>query len=419
MTTSANAPAITEETVRRLSQRHEEPEWLLQRRLDAWRAFETMAMPDPLEEEWRRTDISGLDVEETLRKVGQDLDRSSRDQGRVGLEVVPAGPASRLVYASLTDAAKSHPDLVKESFLSLISPTEWKLQALAAALHDQAAVIYVPRGADIEAPITHLVRASGTGIFPYLLIVADENSSVTVLQETESGDAAEHILASGAVEIIARQDAQVRFIESQRWGENAYAFSTIRARLDRGAQLQASLIGLGSRLSKTKLEVSLEGEGAYADLLGLSLGDGKQHFDYITLQDHLAPRTSSNLLFKSALDDESSQVWTGTVRIHKDAGASEANQASRNLLLSDKAKAAPIPVLEIEAYDVLRCSHGATAGPLDTDQLFYLESRGIAPIEAERLLVEAFFREVVDRLPESVDRERLQEAIAGKIGVRR
>jgi Fe-S cluster assembly protein SufD len=152
-----------------------------------------------------------------------------------------------------------------------------------------------------------------------------------------------------------------------------------------------------------------------AELLGLAFGNEKQHFDYLTLQDHIAPRTASDLLFKAALDDEASTVWRGLARIQKGAGQSEANQTSRNLLLSDRAKAAPIPILEIEAYDVLRCSHGATAGPLDEDQRFYLESRGVPPVEAQQLLVEAFFREVLDRLPAGVDQDALEAAIARKL----
>jgi Fe-S cluster assembly protein SufD len=162
--------------------------------------------------------------------------------------------------------------------------------------------------------------------------------------------------------------------------------------------------------------VELEGEGARADLAGLSFGDGRQHFDYTTLQDHVGPRTASDLLFKAALDDEASEVWYGTVRIRKGASQSDANQTSRNLLLSDHAKAAPIPVLEIEAYDVLRCSHGAAAGPLDEEQRFYLESRGIPAGEAERLLVEAFFQPVLDRMPAAAIRTRIEKALASKIG---
>lgn len=402
MTTSANAPAITEATVRDLSRRRNEPSWLLDRRLDAWRAYEAMLMPNPLEEEWRRTDISALDLDAAL----------------AGFTIVENGVSSTavpgLVYRDLSEAARDNRALVEPYLHALVKPTDWKLQALQAALWD-GALIYVPRGAEIEVPVMHLARSIGSAYFPHLLIVAEAASSVTVLVDTESGDRATQSLVSGAVEIFAKQDARVRFVELQRWGRDAYNFSTIRARLEQGAELTAGLVGLGSRLTKTKLEVSLEGEGSRTELLGLSFGDGKQHFDYGTLQDHIAPRTTSDLLFKAALAGEASEVWYGTVRIQKGASASDANQTSRNLLLSDKAKAAPIPVLEIEAYDILRCSHGAAAGPLDEEQLFYLESRGISPSDSERFLVDAFFQQVIDRMPGEAIRERVEQALTAKI----
>jgi len=289
------------------------------------------------------------------------------------------------------------------------------LAALQAAAWQGGAFVYVPRGADVQLPLRYAIAQADSLIAPHLLIVADEDSSVTVIQETVSNGGDAQALVSGAVEIVARPNARVRFLEVQRWGAGVYNFSTVRARLDRGASLTAALVGLGSRLTKTKLEAVLEGEGASAELLGLSFGDGQQHFDYGTLQDHIGAHTSSDLLFKAALADSASEVWTGTVRIRKGASQSAANQTSRNLLLSDKSKAAPIPVLEIEAYDVLRCSHGASAGPLDEDQRFYLQSRGIPKDEAQRLLVEAFFQPVLDRMPAAVVRERLEAALAAKI----
>jgi len=407
MTARANAQAISEETVRALSLRLNEPDWLLERRLAAWRAYEAMSMPDPLDEEWRRTDISALELDSLLNQQPQP-------EGGLSPHGAGAGPdAAAFVYGSVSELARTRPQAVQPYLHSLVKATDWKLQALQAALFE-GTLIYVPRGVEVEAPVTHLARAASGTYFPHLLIVVEENAGLTVLQETASRIEDRQTLVSGGVEIFCGPDARVRFVETQRWGAEAFAFSTMRARLERGAHLQAGLVGLGGRLAKTKLEVTLAGEGASAELLGLSFGGGRQHFDYVTLQDHLAPRTSSDLLFKAALDGESSQVWTGTVGIQKGAGQSDANQASRNLLLSEHAKAAPIPVLEIEAYDVLRCSHGATAGPLDEDQLFYLESRGIPPAESERLLVEAFFQEVIDRLP--VDRDRLRETLSNRIG---
>jgi Fe-S cluster assembly protein SufD len=404
MTTSTSAPTITEAAVREISRRHREPEWLLDRRLAALRAFNAMAMPDPRAEEWRRTDISRFDFIEAFANT------------QVATAELAGEVAKGAVFIDLHEAAKTHEALLRDYLHSLTRPSDWKLAALQAAAWENGALIYVPRGVELELPLRYLVTQNGAPAYPHLLIVAESNSDVTVVQESRGQATAGYSLVNGAVEIVCRPDARVKYVDVQSLGTGGvYAFSTIRARLERGAQLSASLIGLGGLLSKTKLEVSLEGEGAHAELLGLTYGDGKQHFDYMTLQDHIAPRTSSDLLFKAALDGESSSVWTGNVHIQKTAGQSEAHQTSRNLLLSDHAKAAPIPVLEIEAYDVLQCSHGASAGPLDEDQRFYLESRGIPSDVAQQLLVEAFFVEVIDRLPVGVDREAITNDVLGKL----
>ena len=430
MTTRAPAPTITEKTLRERSRRQGEPAWLLKRRLDAWRAFEAMAMPSPLEEEWRRTDVSDLDLDAALAPVGPPpkarLPRDLLDRrGLAGLLVQQGaavvehylGPeaAQGVLFVDLVSAAQTRSDLVEEHLHSLVLPTEWKLLALEAALWQGGALVYVPRGVEVTLPLRYAAQATSGALFPHLLVVAEEESSVTVVQDSHSAAAAAQTLVSGVVEIVARPYARVRYLDVQRWGGGVFHFSTVRARLEHGAELTAGLVGLGGRLTKTRLEVALEGEGARAELLGLSFGEASQHFDYVTLQDHIAPRTTSDLLFKAALDDSASEVWNGTVRIQRGASASDANQTSRNLLLSERAKAAPIPVLEIEAYDILRCSHGATAGPLDEEQRFYLESRGIAPAEAERLLVGAFFKEVLDRLPAPGFHARIEKAIGRRI----
>lgn len=416
MTSRANAPQITEENVTALSTRLNEPTWMRDRRVAAFRAFEAMAMPDPRAEDWRRTDISGLDLEAAL---------SRSDVGEISWQ---AGGFAPVVFAKLHMPEKFyfgelglgrhyHEEAIQKHLHSLVLPTEWKLGALQAAMQQGTTLVYVPRNTEVSEPLKIEITSKGAPVYPHLLIIAEENSSVTIIQDVSSDDASgKKALASGAVEIFAAPNARVRYTERQRWGSGVYSFATVRARVERGAEVTATLIGLGGRMARTKLEVDLVGEGARAELLGLSLGNEHQHFDYQTLQNHLAPRTASELLFKAALDGYSSNVWHGTVRIHKGAGQSEASQSSRNLLLSDHAKAAPIPVLEIEAYDVLRCSHGATAGPVDPEQRFYLESRGVPPAEAESLLIEAFFHEVVDRLPVEAFREQVMEDINTKIG---
>ena len=415
MTTRATAPSITEEAVRELSRRSNDPQWFADRRIEAFRSYEAMSMPDPLfEEEWRRTDISGLDLPAALTASGEAQTRRGAQGTDATVQVnrvegLPAG-----VFFGSFEEAREHDGLLQRVLGTLVKADEWKLAALQASLVQQGTLVYVPRGVELEAPLSLLHSSEGKAMFPHLVIYAEPGSAVTLLQDSRSPDVDTQLLASSAVEIFAMQDARVQFVDLQRWGSNAFNFSTMRVRLERGAQFTGALIGLGGRVSRTKLEVDLVGEGASAQLFGLSFGSDRQHFDYTTLQNHIAPHTSSDLAFKAALTDSASEVWYGTVRIHKGASQSEASQTSRNLLLSDHAKAAPIPVLEIEAHDILRCSHGATAGPLDEEQRFYLESRGIPPAETEQLLVEAFFRELIDRLPN----ERLRESVAEQLFAR-
>jgi Fe-S cluster assembly protein SufD len=190
----------------------------------------------------------------------------------------------------------------------------------------------------------------------------------------------------------------------------------MRARLEKDASLEAILLGLGGALTQSRLDVLLEGEGSRANLLGLFVGGAEQRFDYDTRQDHIAPRTESDLLFKSTLAGRASLVWKGVVDVRQTASQAAANQTSRNLLLSDQASASPTPILEISAHDVLRCSHGATVGPVDREQIFYLQSRGISPEEAERMLVEGFFSEVLDRIPSERLRGRVQAVLHAKLG---
>jgi Fe-S cluster assembly protein SufD len=373
-----------------------------------------MAMPTGDEEEWRRTDLSGFDLEGDLSRFAltSGLEKLGTAAGPVAAQ--RGQPAGTPVVMDLSDAAKGHEGIVREYLYSLVRPSEWKLQALEAALWSRGTFVYVPAGLETNISLKNAGEAAEP-LFTHLLVVADENSSVTIIQEDESPDSDQQSLISGAVEVVQKAHSRVRWFDVQRWGSNAYNFATVKAHLDPGAEFLACNVGLGGRLTKARIEAVLDGEGSRAELLGLSLGGEQQHFDYITLQDHIGPKTSSDLLYKAALTGHASEVWYGTVRIHTGATGSDANQTSRNLLLSDKAKAAPIPVLEIEQYDILRCSHGATAGPVDEEQLFYLESRGIEHKEAERMLVDAFFQEVLDRIPDEAVRGGVQTALAEKL----
>ena len=435
MIETAELVALSTRAVEELSARGNEPDWLLTRRREAWRLFEEAPMPDPLSEEWRRVDVGRLTLDGLLpyaaapgpienaaglpRELRSLWDEREELAGRLiqhNSDVVYAALDESLaqqgvIVVDLQRAAREQPELVREHLGSAVSPGEWKYQSLHSALWSGGCLCYVPANVEVELPIEYGVGLTtpGLGLFPHLLIVAEHNSKVTVIQESVSPTLDGLNVVAGTVEIIAREGAQVRFVDVQRWGRNVQNFSTMRALLSKDASLQAILLGLGGTITKSRLDVLMNEAGSRTELLGLFFGDSDQTFNYDTLQDHIAPRTESDLLFKSTLTDQASLTWHGIVNVHKTASQAAANQTSRNLLLSDKASAAPTPILEISAHDVLRCSHGATVGPVDQEQIFYLQSRGIPAEEAERMLVRGFFSEVLERVPS----ERLQKRVFG------
>ncbi len=442
MTQAAATVSISRRAVEELSARHDEPDWLRKRRLDAWRLFEEAPMPDPLSEEWKRTDATLLTLDGLvaageshapidspagltgeIRSLWDEREevagRLLQHEGDVVHRALDADLERRgVIVADLNTATREHKDIVREHLSSLVSPGEWKYLALHEAVWSGGCFVYVPEGVEVELPVEYSVGLSTPrlALFPRLLIVAAPNSSVTVIQEQTSPALDGLNIVSGAAEVFAGPGARVRFVEVQRWGSSVQHFSTARATLARDASFQSISLGLGGALTKARLDVLLSEEGAHAELLGLFIGDADQRFDYDTRQDHIAPRTTSDLLYKAALNGSASFAWTGVVDIRDTASQSAANQTSRNLLLSDKASASPTPVLEISAYDVQRCSHGATVGPVDQEQIFYLQSRGIPHDEAERMLVEGFYSEVLERVPSERLQQRVRRVLTGKLG---
>jgi Fe-S cluster assembly protein SufD len=292
-----------------------------------------------------------------------------------------------------------------------VTPDRTKLTAMHAALRTGGTFIHVPRGVQVELPIQSLVHldAAGTAVFPHTLVVAEEGSSVTVIDRYASPDLGS-ALSLANVEIFAGPNAQVRYLSLQDWGRGVSHLSVLRTRLARDAQVRTLAVSFGGDLSRTEVESVLAESGAHSEMLGVYFSDGTQHVDHRSLQDHVAPHCTSDLLYKGALRDASRVVYSGLIRIHPGARGSDAYQTNRNIVLSPEAKADSIPNLEIENNDV-RCSHAASVGPVDENEVFYLQSRGIRRDEAERLIVTGFFAEVLDRIPLEEVRSGLDEAI--------
>ena len=407
----AAGPNVSLADVEAISARSEEPAWLLERRLEAWRAYEAMDLPDPGDEQWRRTDVRAIPLD-GVRIDGAP--RSANGSRPLSDDLAAQG----VILSDLHVAARERGDLVRKYLGTAVKHDEWKYVALNAAAWSSGTFLYVPKDAVIAEPIQILTRLSNneSAALPRALIVIDAYATVKVVDETTSIDGAAPAFVSGVTEIFVGEGAKVEYYSVNGWGRNVYNFNTVRAVLGRDAELTATVVGTGSKLTKARYDVLMPESGARTQLLGVTFGDGDQHFDYNTLQDHSGQHTTSDLQFKSALTDSASLVWYGVTHIRRSAGGSEANQTSRNLLLSEQAKAAPIPILEIEAYDVSKCSHGATVGPVDENELFYLQSRAVPHDVAERMLVEGYFADVLDRVPDARLRRRVMDTVLAKMG---
>jgi Fe-S cluster assembly protein SufD len=323
----------------------------------------------------------------------------------------PALVAQGVIFSDLDAAAATHPDLVEQQLHSLVPTSRTKFLALHGAFRTAGTFLHVPDGVEIELPLQTLtyLDADGAAVFPHTLIVVGANASVTFIDRYVSPDLT-RAFSDAVTEIVVGDGARVRYASIQDWGSGVTHLGVQRARVGRDADIRTLAIGFGADLSRAEAETILAEPGGFSEMLGVFFADGEQHFDHRTLQDHVAPNCRSDLLYKGALRDQSRAVYSGWVHVRPDAQKTNAMQTSRNIVLSEHAKADAIPNLEIENNEV-RCGHAASVGPVEEDTLFYLQSRGIPLQEAERLIVFGFFQEVLDRVALLEVREGLAGAI--------
>jgi len=416
MTAPVARRGFTEEAVTELIERRGEPEWMRERRLDAWRTFQHIPMPTRQDEEWRRT-------------RGSLLPEAERDEPLAGfLGLQNAQPveyrlddelrAKGVIFTDLATAVREHGDLVREYFMTRCVPAaDNKFAALHGAFWDNGTFRYVPRGVAVEAPFRAVVAAGldGKSSLAHTMIVLEPGAHAIFAETFSSADTDAQGFSSRVAEIILKQDAVLRYVGIQEWGAAVYDFHTERVLLDRDSTCALQSIELGSRLSKGRVEAILHGDGANAKLLGLYVEDGEQHLDRYTLQDHRARNGTSDLLFKGVLTDKSRSVFSGLIRVTPEGKGTAAYQQNRNLLLSRSARADSIPNLEIRANDILGCTHGATVGKVDEEQVFYLMCRGLTRADATRLIVEGFVDPLVAEIPIPSLRESLRRDVQARV----
>ncbi|MGH7482751.1 MAG: Fe-S cluster assembly protein SufD [Longimicrobiales bacterium] len=415
-----------------------QPTWFAERRRHAARVYDGTPMPTTRLEEWRYTEIARLQLGELVvaepRAAGAAVDvpaaaralLDGRDTAGTVLQV-DAGiaeialdetlSARGVVLADLASAAADYPDLVEPYLATKAVPPEFgKFAALNGALWTAGVFLYVPDDVALDRPIriARWLSEAGTAVFPRTLVVAGRRAKLALVEAFGSPDFDKPALSCGAVEIYANESAEVQHVVVQDFGRGVRYLSAQRTIAGRDADLDTLVVNLGASVARVDLAASLEGPGARSDMLGLYFGREDQHFDHNTRQDHIAPHAASDLLYKGALYDRSRAVFRGIIRVHEGAQRTDAYQTNRNLLLSEDARADSLPNLEIEADDV-RCSHGATVGQLDEEEIFYLMTRGLTRQAAERLVIFGFMGEVLGRLPLPGVVAELKESIERRI----
>ncbi len=430
------APNYTREQVAALSKANAEPAWLRDRRMQAWRMYESTPMPY-LEEEWRRTDYRHIRWDEAERMIdangatatavpAKNLEPlTGAEQG--GLLVFVDGQVVHyqladdlarqgVVFTDLRSAISDHEALVRQHLMTqAVQPTDGKFAALHAALWDYGVFVHVPRNISAELPL-HVVcfnTKAGTAL-GHVLVVLEENAQATMQVEYASADQARQSAYIGATELIVGAAGNLRYVSLQDWNRETFEFSHQRGIVGRDAQLDWVNGVMGSRLTKAFIEVDAVGAGANARVSGFFFADHDQFFDLDTQQNHNAPLTNTDLLFKGAARDQARTLWQGMIKSLPQMQRIDGYQVCRNLMLSDSARMDSIPGLEIEADDVA-CSHAATFGTLEAEPIYYLMSRGITRPQAQLMIIEGFFDELLQRVPFERVRQRLMDEIEAKI----
>jgi len=398
--------ALDARKVRRLSAG--EPEWLRDLRDAWWRRVEEQPWPLSTEEEWRRTSLKDLPRDGELL-----TDPPSADY-----EIDSALAARGVIFTDLATAVREHADLLQAHLGRLDTiPAQMPFWARSLAAWSGGTFLYVPKGVEVDGPLiasTSLPGGSHTYL-PHTLVVLEQGASVTLLEELSSPNGVA-TWYGGTADLQVGYGGRLRYANLQRLGDAVWRIGAQRVEVGQDADVTTLNAEIGSKVSKMGLDLRMSGKGGTSKLLGLLAAGDDQHIDINSVQDLLASHTTSDLLYLSGLYDQARAAFYGVTRVRSAAKQTSSYQECRNLLLSPKAGAEPIPVLEIETNDILRCGHGATAGAIDPVQRFYAQSRGLSADEAERMIVRGFFERVVAQIDSEPIKARILEALVPRIG---
>ncbi len=413
----------------------DEPQWLLDLRRRAFAAYQKSLQEELDPEEWKRIDLRAFDasqfaasakptsessIQTLLKDRSQFAGRTTHINGHCAESQLADELADQgVIFGDLSQLAAEHEEILKPHLLSRAVEVEAdRFSAWHAAFCTGGTVLYVPRNVELSVPLYSLIAITHAGVadFSHTLVIMEENSSATLLEETTSGNEDGAGLHVGAVELLLAADARLRYVQLQNWNKKTWHFAHQAGRVERNGSLQWTVGGLGSRLAHVHQTVDLDGPGAEAEVNGVTFATDRQVISYYTQQSHNAPNTHSDLLYKEVLRDRARVIWRGMIRVEPEAQKTDGYQRSDALMLSPTSRADAIPGLEIEADDV-RCTHGATAGRVDEEQVFYCMSRGMTEFEAMHIIVEGFFHSIYDRIVVESVRETLSHMVEKKLGI--
>ena len=400
---SVQVPAsISAETVEEISAARDEPEWLLERRLDALDSLDSLDLPDVIHTPGRRwTDLESLDFEELV---------DPRDQS----DETVRGDVEGATVLSFEDALDEHEDLIKEHFGSVVDPERNYLTALSTALFTTGTVIYVPQGVDVE-DITIRAEMNSRSLFSHTLVVTEQSSSATILESIESGDEVDgDRFFSNIVEVSAGENSYVQFGSLQNLDEDTYHITLKHGETDTYSTINWIEGNIGSRLTRSDVETSLNGEGSETKVVGAFFGHEDQHLDINARVWHNAESTTADLVTRGVLDDVARSVYEGVQDVGQNAWNTSSYQRENTLMLSDESEADASPKLIINNHDT-EASHSATVGQVDQEDLLYMTSRSIDPNTARNMLVEGFFVPVLEEIDVEEFREDLSALIVARL----
>lgn len=434
ISSTSAATGFGREAFERFLAERNEPDWIVARRRAAFELFQ-QRLGEPLsEEEWKRVDLRLLHPQQyhvgrhtasaatfstLLADRAQFAGRVTHTDGSCSEATLdPVLAQQGVLFGDLATLLAQHRNVLEPHFMTrAVSADRDRFTAWHAAFWTGGTVLYVPRNVELAVPLYSLIalQSPGAADLSHTLIILEEGASATLLEETASATDKAAGLHIGAVELLVGPRSRLRYVQLQDWNQSTFHIAHQAGSVAQDGSLQWTVGGLGARLAHIHQDVRLEGRGASAEVNGVTFATHRQLLSYYTQQQHMAENTTSDLLYKDVLRDRSRVVWRGMIKV--DPGAQKTNGYQRNdsLILSPESRADAIPGLEIEADDV-RCTHGATAGRVDEEQIFYCMCRGLSRYEAMHMIVEGFFHKVYDRIEVEAVRETLSKAVERKLG---